>query len=233
MPTFTSGPTITAVEMNGTTIRYTPSEPGWMYYLILNNGAPTPSAAQIYTNYDGYQTSSSVYSRTLDIVGLSSSTDYDIYFTFRDNNANYMNPVKIDLRTGDPISSSDINTALDHPGLNWTISGDWIVATDEYTTGTSSVQSANHSNDSTAYIQADVVGSSVSFDVKVSSEMNYDLFHFYIEGTEVVELSGNKDWTNIVFPLSGPSTLRWEYEKDYILDRYSDCVWIDNVVITP
>lgn len=73
---------------------------------------------------------------------------------------------------------------------------------------------------------------SVAFFYKVSSEANYDKFHVYLDNTSLITESGLVDWTRAVVPVpAGNHTLRFTYEKDYSVNRNSDCAWIDNVVL--
>lgn len=73
---------------------------------------------------------------------------------------------------------------------------------------------------------------SISFYYKVSSEANYDKFHFYMDNTDMFNASGEVDWTRAAFPVSaGTHTFRFTYEKDYSVNRGSDRAWIDNVTL--
>jgi len=71
---------------------------------------------------------------------------------------------------------------------------------------------------------------SISFYYKVSSEENYDKFHFYIDNTDLVTESGEVGWTRAAFLVpAGSHTLRFTYAKDVSVIRNSDCAWIDNI----
>ena len=71
---------------------------------------------------------------------------------------------------------------------------------------------------------------SISFYYKVSSEENYDKFHFYIDGTDMLTASGTIDWTRAAFPVStGNHAFKFSYAKDYSVSNGSDCAWIDDV----
>ena len=73
---------------------------------------------------------------------------------------------------------------------------------------------------------------SVSFYYKVSSEANYDKFHFYIDNSEMLVESGDVDWTHAVFPIPvGTHTLKFTYSKDGSVNRDNDCAWIDNIIL--
>ena len=73
---------------------------------------------------------------------------------------------------------------------------------------------------------------SVSFYYKVSSESGYDKFHFYIDSEDMLEKSGEEDWSRAAFALTaGTHTLEFVYAKDFSVSNGSDCAWIDNVVL--
>ncbi len=71
---------------------------------------------------------------------------------------------------------------------------------------------------------------SISFYYKVSSEENYDKFHFYIDNNDLLCESGDVEWTRAAFPVSaGSHTFKFAYTKDYSVGNGSDCAWIDDV----
>ena len=71
---------------------------------------------------------------------------------------------------------------------------------------------------------------SVSFWYKVSSETNYDKFHFYIDGVEKIVTSGQVAWTRAAYPLTvGNHEIKFTYSKDVSVSSYSDCAWIDDI----
>jgi hypothetical protein len=73
---------------------------------------------------------------------------------------------------------------------------------------------------------------SVSFYYKVSSEANYDKFHFYIDNSDLVIESGEVAWTRAAFLVpAGSHTLRFTYAKDGSVFSHSDCAWIDNITL--
>ena len=74
--------------------------------------------------------------------------------------------------------------------------------------------------------------SPMSFYYRVSSEGNYDKLHFYIDGNERNNWSGEVGWTQASYQLTaGTHVLKWEYTKDSSVSSGSDCAWIDNVII--
>ena len=73
---------------------------------------------------------------------------------------------------------------------------------------------------------------SIIFYYKVSSETNYDKFHFYRDNTDLLTVSGDVAWTRAAFLIpSGNHTLKFTYAKDYSVNSGSDCAWIDNVIL--
>ena len=73
---------------------------------------------------------------------------------------------------------------------------------------------------------------SISFYYMVSSEESYDMFHFFIDGTEKFTASGEVDWTRAsYFVAAGTHTFSFSYTKDQSAAGGSDCVWLDNVTL--
>ena len=74
----------------------------------------------------------------------------------------------------------------------------------------------------------------ISFYKKVSSESGFDFLHFYIDGSEKSNWSGEVGWSEEHFALtSGQHELRWTYSKDVYVSSGSDCAWLDNIVFPP
>jgi len=75
--------------------------------------------------------------------------------------------------------------------------------------------------------------SSIHFDYSVSSELNYDLLYFYIDGVQTNFWSGTVAWTTsttTTVPM-GVHEYKWCYIKDGSAASGSDTAWIDNIVI--
>jgi hypothetical protein len=69
-----------------------------------------------------------------------------------------------------------------------------------------------------------------SFDLKVSSEPNWDFLEFYLNGNRLQRWSGEVAWTHFEFPIpSGNNTYEWRYVKDGANSAGSDTAWIDNI----
>ncbi|GHM99574.1 hypothetical protein WSM22_10640 [Cytophagales bacterium WSM2-2] len=112
-PLFTTGyPMASNLTPSGFDLLTSLNESGKVYYVVLPDGAVTPSTIQVKNGQDG--TGSSVqlgYSGTIDVAGafteysaavlaLKHSTNYDVYMTADDVASNLQSlPVKLDVRT--------------------------------------------------------------------------------------------------------------------------------------
>lgn len=73
----------------------------------------------------------------------------------------------------------------------------------------------------------------LSFDRKVASELDYDIFSVLINGFTVDEWSGNVEWGNVSYNLQpGVQVIEFRYEKDESISEGSDAAWVDNVRFT-
>ncbi len=75
--------------------------------------------------------------------------------------------------------------------------------------------------------------SQLSFRYNISSELDYDLFKFYINGQEIFSDSGIK--RNVIFSQylsKGDYNFKWSYQKDYEISLGDDAVYIDDIQIT-
>jgi hypothetical protein len=69
-----------------------------------------------------------------------------------------------------------------------------------------------------------------SFDYRLSSETNFDLLSFYVDGVLLGNWSGNVPWATFTFPLTAAShVLEWRYTKDPSISAGLDAAFIDNV----
>ena len=112
----------------------------------------------------------------------------------------------------------------------------WVVSTEQPYEGSHCLRSAqytSHNMNSEMSININVTSSdSVSFHYRVSSESNYDKFHFLIDSVSQMNASGDVDWTRASFPLTaGSHILTFRYKKDYSVNSGSDCAWVDNIIL--
>ncbi|MDD3534739.1 MAG: S8 family serine peptidase [Candidatus Cloacimonetes bacterium] len=75
----------------------------------------------------------------------------------------------------------------------------------------------------------------ISFYFKTSSELNYDMLRFYIDGEEKGNWSGLRyDWNYVSFPVSvGDHSFSFKYTKDVSSSSGLDCAWIDHISLPP
>lgn len=114
--------------------------------------------------------------------------------------------------------------------------GWYVVTYDEYYDGSRSLRSDDISDNQEAYVEYtfDTDGMvTVSFWYMVDSESCCDELHFYVNNSEVAELTDTDgDWEFYEHTVySGDYTLKWSYEKDGSVSNGEDCVWIDLVVV--
>ena len=110
----------------------------------------------------------------------------------------------------------------------------WTIDTTDAAEGSHCARSTaalTHSQTAELSIQRTVaVADSITFFYRVSSEANYDKFHFFIDNDELVTASGVVAWTRAAFAVTpGTHTFRFTYSKDGSVNSNSDCAWIDNV----
>ncbi|MBM71507.1 MAG: hypothetical protein CL847_01810 [Crocinitomicaceae bacterium] len=123
--------------------------------------------------------------------------------------------------------------------FDWEMAGnaDWFVTNSDPYEGSNCLQSGdvNDNQETTLEIQIDVLAEgNVSFARKVDSEESYDYLYFIVDGNTVAEWSGNEDWAVEEFTIGeGLHTLRWTYEKDFIVSDGEDAAWVDDIVLPP
>lgn len=100
-----------------------------------------------------------------------------------------------------------------------------------YCSGSSYTMGANLTSEMSISVTT-TTADSISFYYKVSSEANYDKFHFYIDGTEKFNASGEVPWTRAAYPVAaGTHIFRFTYSKDGSVSNGSDRAWVDNIVM--
>ena len=133
----------------------------------------------------------------------------------------------IDFETGD-FSQFEFTLPASYP---------WAVTTTNPHEGTYCMKSTCEGVTSgSSTIQATVevpYDAKMGFWVKVSSEANYDKFHFYIDGIEQGSaLSGNLNYQYKEYNVeAGTHTYKWEYTKDSSVNSNDDCVYVDDITM--
>jgi hypothetical protein len=135
--------------------------------------------------------------------------------------------VIVDFETGD-FSQAEFTLPATYP---------WAITTTNPHTGIygmkstcEGVASATSSIEATVEVPYDA---KMGFWVKVSSETNYDKFHFYIDGVEQGSaLSGALDYQYKEYTVAeGTHTYKWEYTKDSSVNSNDDCVYVDDITL--
>jgi len=133
-------------------------------------------------------------------------------------------------------SSSSLAAALDTTTFVWTGgAANWSAQSLTTHDGIDAAQSGVISNSQETWVEASITGPGTgSFWWSVSSESDYDLLCFEIDGVQRTSISGSVAWSNHAFTLgSGTHTLRWRYTKDYSASAGSDGGWVDQLTFTP
>ena len=133
----------------------------------------------------------------------------------------------VDFETGD-FSQAEFTLPASYP---------WAITTTNPHEGTYCMKStcegvANGTSSIEATVEVPYDGK-MGFFVKVSSESNYDKFHFYIDGVEQgAALSGQGNWVQKEFSVTeGTHTYKWEYAKDGSVNSNDDCVYVDDITM--
>ncbi|NLV42491.1 MAG: hypothetical protein GXY15_14865 [Candidatus Hydrogenedentes bacterium] len=117
----------------------------------------------------------------------------------------------------------------------WITSGnaDWLFQTAVSHDGWNAVQSGDVYDNQSSTLQTMVTGPvSVSFWWKVSSEVDYDVLSFSVNGTLTHQTSGEVDWTKETVSLdAGSNLLTWVYTKDSGLSIGADAGWVDQFLV--
>jgi hypothetical protein len=120
--------------------------------------------------------------------------------------------------------------------LPWETPGDvpWVVESTVVSSGNYAARSgAIRDGQSSSLILRGLVlpAGTVSFDFKVSSELNWDFLEFYLNGKRLARWSGEVNWLTFRFAVAaGPNTMEWRYVKDAASTAMgADAVYIDNL----
>lgn len=133
----------------------------------------------------------------------------------------------IDFETGD-FSQAEFTLPAQYP---------WAITTTNPYEGTYCMKSTCEgvaSGTSSIEVTVDVpYDGLMGFWVRVSSEQNYDKFHFYIDGTEMGSgLSGQAAYAYKEYAVTeGTHTYKFEYAKDSSVNSNDDCIYVDNVTL--
>lgn len=112
----------------------------------------------------------------------------------------------------------------------------WEITSSESHSGTYCARSktglAHQAESKLSLTWTSAVDDSIRFSYKVSSERRWDIFSFSIDGSVVLEGSGQQDWTDVAYPVpAGTHVFAFSYAKDYSASYGSDCAWIDDITL--
>jgi hypothetical protein len=117
--------------------------------------------------------------------------------------------------------------------------GGWARSNTDQHGGSYSMRSPTTANSSATYTARVTVPAgaiSIRFWYRVSSELNYDLFQFFLGasgGTARLSTSGEVSWRQSAeIPLDGATEVRFVYSKDSGTISGSDAAWVDDIVFT-
>lgn len=132
------------------------------------------------------------------------------------------------------ISPSLLAEAVDNRHLTVTSGGDgadWFYQTAVTHDGSDAARSGPIIKSSETWMETTIRGPVTgSFWWKVSSEANYDLLRFSINGAVQATISGEVPWTERPFTVgTGVWRLRWAYRKDFARNAGQDAAWVDQL----
>lgn len=135
-----------------------------------------------------------------------------------------------------PLPISDDFESGNLSRLPWQTSGQapWSVTDQSAAAGRYAARSGpiGHGQQSSLRLTQALRAGQASFDLRVSSEANWDFLEFYLDGALVQRWSGQVDWTRFEFPVTaGTHTLEWRYVKDAGNSVGLDAAFLDNVVL--
>ena len=135
-----------------------------------------------------------------------------------------------------------LNTPLDAKTgylYNWTTSGNaqWFGETNVSHDGVSAAQSGGIGPLQQTILQTTVAtnwSGRYTFWWKVSSEQDFDILEFRINGIVQTSISGLLDWQQVSIPVvTGTNVLMWRYSKDASFDVGQDAGWVDQFAFIP
>ena len=130
-----------------------------------------------------------------------------------------------------------LNEAIDNKSLvldTYDQVGGWTGVEDATAYCGASARSGAISDNQTSFLETTVSGPrNLSFNWKVSSQLNKDYLEFYIDDVFKDKISGSTGWQQKNYILNvGQHKLSWQYYKDASGSAGSDCGWVDKVILT-
>lgn len=134
------------------------------------------------------------------------------------------------------VTYSDTFESHDLSGLSWstTPGAPWFVQSDSASAGQYAIRSGVIADGRQSSLQliTNTFAGMASFDYRISSEENWDLLEFYLNGTRLGRWSGEVAWTSFQYQVpAGTNVFEWRYSKDSNFAAGLDAAFIDNVYI--
>ena len=132
-----------------------------------------------------------------------------------------------------------LGVAVNATNLAWTTSGNasWYGETNITHDGVAALQSGGIGALQQTLLQTTVgtnVAGSYTFWWKVSSEQDFDILEFRLNGIVQASISGILDWQQVIIPVAaGTNVLLWRYSKDASFDFGQDAGWVDQFTFSP
>ena len=193
---------------------------------VITEGYDSSITVNATVNYDALTDEIDIYTHEFYYpVGQVTATDEgnDVLVEWSWNPAELI----IDFETGD-FSQAEFTLPAQYP---------WAITTTNPYEGTycmkstcEGIASGTSSIEVTAEVPYDGL---MGFWVRVSSEQNYDKFHFYIDGVEMgAALSGEAPYSYKEYAVTeGTHTYKFEYTKDSSVNSNDDCIYVDNITM--
>lgn len=133
----------------------------------------------------------------------------------------------------DPLTFSE---AVDSYDYTWTQTDDaaWYPQVDTTFDSEDAVSSGSIGNNQRSSFQTQFTGKGfVTFNWKVSSEVDFDFLSFYVDNQKIESISGETDWQeqSVAIDTEGTHTLVWSYAKDQFTTEGSDAGYVDQISI--
>ena len=131
-----------------------------------------------------------------------------------------------------------LGNALDNASLAFDTDEDaaWYGQMDESHFGGSAARSGGIGYGGATRLATTVFGAgTLTFWWKVSSVEDYDKLAVSVDGTEIANISGEREWARMEVPVRGGGlhTVVWSYRKYGSTPHGSDCGWVDQVAWMP
>lgn len=146
------------------------------------------------------------------------------------------NPAGTDRKTltitvEDPPPPPDFSSAINNSVLVFATSDDSWFEQDTVTRDGEAIQSGNISDNGLSFVETIAQGpGELEFWWRVSSEGNFDILKFKVDGQMVEEISGSGSWELVSYTVgAGEHRLRWEYDKDSSVSEGSDAGYLDQI----